>query len=102
MKKTLTILALALTCAVGAFAKEQTRQVETFTVSPAMHCENCEKKIKSNLRFEKGVSKIDIDRSTQSVTITFDPDKTDETKLLKAFKKIGYTATPETEKENAK
>ena len=58
MKKTLTILALALTCAVGAFAKEQTRQVETFTVSPAMHCENCEKKIKSNLRFEKGDHRI--------------------------------------------
>lgn len=100
MKKYLTALALSLAFACNAFAKEQPRQVEAFTLSPAMHCENCEKKIKSNLRFEKGVSKIDINRDAQIVTITFDPDKTDESKLIKAFKKIGYTATPEPEKKD--
>lgn len=64
----------------------------SFTVTPKMSCANCEKKIKSNLRFEKGVKAVSTSLSDQKVNVTFDPDKTDEKKLTDAFKKIGYKA----------
>lgn len=64
------------------------------TTQPLMHCESCEKKIKGNLRFEKGVKKIDTDIPEQKVTIEYDADKTTPETLMNAFKKFGYEAKP--------
>lgn len=63
-----------------------------FTLSPRMTCANCEKKIKSNLRFEKGIKSIDTSIPDQKVTVTYDPSKTSGSKLVEAFRKIGYKA----------
>lgn len=90
MKK-LFALAFAMVVAIGCIAAENVTAV--FSVTPGMSCQNCENKIKSNLRFEKGVKDITTSLSDQAVTITYDPAKTSETKLIEAFKKIGYTAT---------
>lgn len=65
-----------------------------FSVQPRMHCQNCENKIKSNLRFEKGVKGVETSIPDQKVTIKYDPDKTSEETLAKALKKIGYKAIP--------
>lgn len=80
-----------------AMAKDIKTMVVTTT--PVMHCENCENKIKGNLRFEKGVKEITTDIPTQTVTITYDADKTSESKLTAAFEKIGYTVA---QKDNNK
>lgn len=53
--------------------------------------ENCEKKIKGNIRFVKGVKKIDTSIPEQTVTIVYDPKKTTYQDFVAAFKKIGYT-----------
>ena len=83
MKRFLSI-ALALVVAVVAYAGEIATAV--FTVSPRMHCENCEKKIKENLRFEKGISKIVVSLKENTITITYDAKKTDTEKIIEAFK----------------
>lgn len=57
-----------------------------------MHCASCEKKIKGNLRYEKGVKRIDTSVEQQKVTVKYDADKTSAEKLQKAFKKFGYEA----------
>lgn len=90
MKRFLT-LALSLVIAVTVMAAD--KATAYFTVSPAMTCQNCENKIKSNLRYEKGVKEIATSLSNQVVTVTYDPAKTDASKLIAAFKKIGYTAS---------
>lgn len=84
---------MLLTMTVG-FAKD----IKTIvvTTNPQMHCENCENKIKGNLRFEKGVKKIETSIKDQTVTIEYDADKTSVVKLIDAFKKIGYEAEPVT------
>lgn len=64
-----------------------------FTVNPQMTCENCENKIKSNIRYEKGVKQIETSLAHQLVTIKYDAAKTNPEKIIEAFKKIGYTAT---------
>ena len=60
------------------------------TTTPLMSCQNCENKIKGNLRFEKGVKKVETNLKAQTVTVTYDADKTDEAKLKEAFGKLNY------------
>lgn len=69
-----------------------------------MHCENCVKKINSNIRFEKGLKSFDTDLKTKTVTITYDADKTNVEKLKDGFKKFNYKAefVKETKKEEKK
>lgn len=65
-------------------------RVLVMTPTPQMHCESCETKIKKNLRFEKGVVKIETSIKEQTVTVTYDATKTNVEKIQAAMKKIGY------------
>ena len=65
-------------------------RVLVMTPTPQMHCESCENKIKKNLRFEKGVKKIETSLKEQTVTVTYDATKTDAKKIQTAMKEIGY------------
>ncbi|MBQ3365027.1 MAG: cation transporter [Muribaculaceae bacterium] len=89
MKKLILLIAMLLTMTVG-LAKDIKTVV--LTTVPQMHCENCEKRIKENIRFEKGVKKIETDVEHQTVTITYDADKTTVENLIKGFEKIKYQA----------
>ena len=87
------LLAIALIfCSLMAFAKSE-KTVEVFTLDHQMST-MCEKKIKENLRFEKGISKIEVSLKENTITITYDPQKTDTAKIIEGFKKIGFTAFP--------
>ena len=89
------VLALATVC----FGKDIRTVV--LTTLPEMHCANCEKKIKENIRFEKGVKSIKTDLKTKTVTIEYDADKTNVQDIIKGFKKIKYEAS-EVKKEKEK
>lgn len=67
-------------------------------------CENCVKKINSNIRFEKGLKDFNTDLKTKTVTITYDADKTNIEKLKEGFKKLHYEAefVKETKQEDKK
>lgn len=90
MKK-LTTMMVMLTIAMTMFAKDIKTVV--FTTSPQMHCENCENKIKGNMKFEKGVKEIETNVSEQKVTIKYDASKTSPEKLAEGFAKFNYKAT---------
>ena len=87
--RTKTLL-LALTVATVCTAKDIKTVV--LKTQPEMHCENCEKKIKGNIRFEKGVRKINTDLKTKLVTIEYDAEKTTVDDIIKGFRKIKYEA----------
>ena len=89
MKKVILFFAMLLSV-IAASAKDIKTVV--FTTNPIMHCENCENKIKGNLRFEKGVKSIETNVQEQRVTVCYDAAKTDAAKLQKAFTKFGYNA----------
>ena len=84
MKRTLLTLLLALLIGGGSL------RVVVLTPTPQMHCENCENKIKKNMRFESGVKKVETNLKTQEVTITYDPAKNNVEGLQAGMKKIGY------------
>ncbi len=87
MKKSL-IAAFMLVIAGKTFAA--TADTLIVTTQPQMHCENCEKKIKSNIRFVKGTKKIETSVDDQKVTIVYDARKAKYDDFVEAFKKIGY------------
>lgn len=88
MKKILSLI-LMLTVSVVLYAADKVKTV--FTLDHQMS-EHCEKKIKSNLRYEKGVKDVVVSLKDNTITVTYSPDKTDKEKLIKAFKKIGFNA----------
>lgn len=90
MRKAIVMMAMLLTTMVAA-AKDVKTVV--LTTQPQMHCENCENKIKGNLRFETGVKNITTSVPDQTVTVEYDADKTTEANLIAAFTKFGFTAT---------
>ena len=69
-----------------------------------MHCEKCEKKVKDNMRFEKGLKDLSTEVKTKTVTITYDADKTNVKNLQAGFKKFNYEAefVKETKKDDKK
>ena len=89
MKNFLLILMSTLLLAAGGKELRQT----VLTPNPKMHCESCEKKIKGNIRFEKGVTAVETSVPDQTVTITYQAGKTDVKRLQTAMKKIGYETT---------
>lgn len=97
MRMKLFFVALAMAAVCNA------KDIKTvvLTTQPEMHCENCEKKIKGNIRFEKGVKSIKTDLNTKTVTIEYDAEKTNVQHIIEGFRKIKYeakevkTATPQ-------
>ena len=90
MKRFILLFTTMILVTMAAVAKDIKTVVVTTT--PQMHCENCENRIKNNLRFEKGVKKIETNIEKQTVTITYDADKTTVEDLLKGFEKFKYSA----------
>ena len=72
-----------------AFGADKTTTVFTLDHQMSSHCE---KKIKENLRFEKGVVAIEVSLPRNTITIEYNGAKTDAEKLLAGFKKIGFNA----------
>ena len=88
MKKNL-LTAFMLMLAGNSFAQTAADTL-VVTTQPQMHCQNCEKKIKGNIRFVKGTKKIATSVKDQKVTIVYDGRKAKYNDYVEAFKKIGY------------
>jgi len=97
MKRILTLVFCALLAFGGVEALEaspknvKTRPV-TVVFDTDIHCKNCAKKIEDNIAFEKGVKDLEISIEAKTVTVSFDPTKTDAETLRVAIEKLGYQA----------
>ena len=99
--KVITIAAcLFMTLAVGA---KNIKSVVLKT-QPEMVCANCENRIKSNIRFEKGIKEIVTDLKNKTVTVKYDADKTNVDNIIIGFSRIDYKASvvKETTEEKGK
>ncbi|MDE7126645.1 MAG: heavy-metal-associated domain-containing protein [Bacteroidales bacterium] len=66
------------------------KEYRTVVYDVHLHCENCVKKVKENISFEKGVKALEVSLENQKVTVTYDTSKTDEKKIAEAIRKLGY------------
>ena len=95
MKHILILIAAIVTAFSTASAArtngaKDTKGLATVVFSTNLHCENCKKKIESNIAFEKGVKDIKVDVEAKTVTVIYRPDKTNSENLQKAIAKWGY------------
>ena len=100
-KRWMATCVVALLSVAAVLAKDI--RVVVFKVSQ-MHCEKCEKKVKDNVRFEKGLKDIATEVKTKMVTITYDAEKTNVKNLQAGFNKFNYEAefVKETKKDDQK
>jgi len=100
-KKWMAACVVALLSAAAVSAKDI--RVVVFKVSK-MQCENCERKVRDNMRFEKGLKDISTEVKTKTVTITYDAEKTNVKNLQAGFAKFNYEAefVKETKKDGQK
>ena len=86
--KRLFLIAIVIMSISVISAKDTKKQRETAVFHVEIECNNCVKRIQDNIAFEKGLKDMHIDKEAQTVTLTFDPQKTDTTTLKSAFEKI--------------
>ena len=97
------ILLMTVFSANAEILEKKNKKAEvTYLVS--MTCENCQKRIESNIPYEKGVTDLKVDLPNKLVTIEYRTDKTTADKLKAAIKEMGFTAVPfhKGKKENKK
>ncbi len=99
MKKIILSVMVAL---MAAGAPAETLKTVVVTPTPKLTCQNCEKKVKDNVRFVKGTKKIETSVKDNTVTITYDADKAKVADYEVAFKKIGRNITVKEEPKDVK
>ena len=90
MKKSATLLIIYACLTSMGFAQKQKpeKKKETVEIRLDEMCQSCVNKIDKYIAFEKGVTALDIDKENMSVNVTYWANRTDTTKLKKAFTKV--------------
>lgn len=101
MKKILFMCFIAL-FSLGVANAQEPKKAEKKTVTTTfvtdIDCEGCAKKVTNTIPYEKGVKDVQVDVPTKTVTVTYDPAKTNDETLIKAFTKIKIKAEAKTKK----
>ena len=94
MKKIVMLCLVALFGLGLANAQEPKNTKKSVTVEfiTDIDCAGCAKKVNNTIPYEKGVKEVSVDVATKTVTVTYDPAKTSEEALIKAFAKIKIKA----------
>lgn len=90
MKKLITLLVVFACISSVGYAKKPKveKKKETVEIQLDEMCSSCVNKINSYIAFEKGITALDINEDEMSVNVTYWANKTDTTKLKKAFTKV--------------
>ena len=93
----LSVLLLAAPAALAvpsaapvARIEKKVKKTVTVTYKVDIHCKNCVNKLTDKLSFLKGVEDLKISLDDKTVTIIYDPAKTDESAFVKVIEKSGY------------
>ncbi len=88
-----SINAVEVSAAESAISAKPKKEYKTVVFDVQLDCENCAKKVRENIAFEKGVKGLEVSVESQTVTVKYDADKTDVETLRLAIEKLGYKAT---------
>lgn len=89
----LTILLVSSVFVLNSQNQKKITEIKTaeITFNVSIHCKSCQERIEKNIPFEKGVKDITVDLDDKTVRVIYNPQKTTEEKLAKAFEDLGYT-----------
>ena len=95
MKRVILMCLVAL-FTIGAVSAQKPqkggKQNVTTVFVTDIDCAGCAKKVNDTIPYEKGVKEVQVDVDAKTVTVTFDPAKTNNETLVKAFAKIKIKA----------
>ena len=96
MKKILLMCLVAL-IGIGTADAQKPKKGEKKSVTveflTSIDCEGCAKKVNETIPYEKGVREVSVDVPSKIVTVTYDPTKTNNENIIKAFEKIKLEAS---------
>ena len=55
-----------------------------------MSCEHCQKRVEKGIKKLAGINDIQVNLKKEQITVTYNSDLVDETKIKEAVKKAGY------------
>ena len=96
MKKAIIIIMAALmampvlSMADNKPSKKKKGEVKEVTFVVEFDCENCAKKIRENVAFEKGVKDLKVTLEDKTVALKYDAAKTTEAALKASIEELGY------------
>jgi copper chaperone CopZ len=88
--KLMNILAVVLSTAVLPAAAQN--KAASLDIKSSVLCETCEKTIESELIYEKGVKKVDVNVESNTIHVEYDDRKTDPAAIRTAITALGYDA----------
>ena len=93
MKKFFVCCLLAALAVLTAEAASAPKNTKTVVFATDIDCDHCKQKILNNVPvLGKGVEEVVVDVPTKRVTVTYNPEKTDEATLVKGFAKLKVKA----------
>ena len=96
MKRSIIIIIAALmaipavSMADNKPAKKTKGEIKEVTFVVEFDCENCAKKIRENVSFEKGVKDLKVTLADKTVALKYDAAKTSEAALKASIEELGY------------
>lgn len=97
MKK-IILMSLVALLGIGVANAQEPKKAEkksvTTTFVTDIDCAGCAKKVNNTIPYEKGVKDVEVNVEEKTVTVTYDPTKTNDETLVKAFTKIKIKAEP--------
>lgn len=70
----------------------QSKKNVVIKIQTSAECDQCKKRIESNLAYEKGVKFCRLDVPSKVATVTYNAEKTSPEEIKKAISKLGYSA----------
>ncbi len=95
MKTTIKTIILTISLMIGLSntnVAQEKKKIEEIKIKTSAICGMCEERIESNMKFEKGITFVELDDKTKIVTLKYRIAKTNPDKIRKAISKLGYDA----------
>jgi len=90
--KTLIALFAIILVSQSSVMAAKKKEIKEISIQTSAVCGMCEERLEHNMKFEKGVTFVDLDPETKKLLIKYRADKTNPDKLKLAISKIGYDA----------
>jgi periplasmic mercuric ion binding protein len=91
MKKIIAITLIFTSFGLASFAQSN-KKTEEINIKTSAVCGMCKTTLEKAMAYEKGVKKSSLDVKSQTLTVVYDPKKTNLDKIKKAINEVGYDA----------
>ncbi len=91
LKLIIPVFSILLLMSCGESSKNLTVKTETYC-DHCETCESCKAKVETALKATSGVNSAEMKVSAQTISVNYDPSKTDEAKIKQVIAMTGFNA----------